>query len=218
MDFGLSFRFVFKDEAWLNKLITAALYGMIPVIGVMIMGGWGLKVGKQIIDGDVSSKLPHVDFFGDLRRGFLASLIDIIYILPALVTLMVSVFLITAGSRAGGAAQWVMTLLGGFLALIGILLLIVWFFLATVAFANFLAKDRLGAAFNLQALIQLLKNSFSSWLLLILGQVLAVMIIAPMGIIFFGIGILFTTAYAAVVYAHLLGQAYTQATSSSRSG
>lgn len=218
MDFGLSFRFVFKDEAWLKKLITAALYGLIPVIGVMILGGWGLKVGKQVIDGELSPKLLQVNFSADLRRGFLASLIDIIYILPALVTLMVSVLLITAGSRAGGVAQWVMTLLGGFLVVIGLLLLILWFFIATVAFANFLAEDRLEAAFNLRALIQLLKKSFSSWLLLIFGQVVAMMVIAPMGLIFFGIGILFTTAYAAVVYAHLLGQAYTQAISSSPSG
>ncbi|MBW6466769.1 MAG: DUF4013 domain-containing protein [Brevefilum sp.] len=208
MDFGLSFRYVFKDEAWVKKLVSVALWGLIPVIGVLVIGGWGLKVGKMVIDGHAENKLPKVEFGADLRRGILASLIDLIYILPAMMFFATAVVLIRSGFNVEGIAQGFLFVMGGLFGLVGLLLWIMWFFIATVAFANFLAKDRFGAAFNFRELFGLLKHSFIFWVMLILCQFLAMAIIAPLGIVLFGIGIFITTAYAAVLYAHLLGQAY----------
>jgi hypothetical protein len=218
MDFGSSFSYVFKDQAWIKKLAIVALWGLIPVIGVLVIGGWGLKVGKCVIDGADEHKLPDVDFSEDLRRGFLASLIDLIYILPAMIFITTAFILIRFGFYFEGINREILFIMGGLFGLVGVLLLVIWFFVATVAFANFLAKDRFGAAFNFRELFLLLKNSFISWVLLILGQVLAMMIIAPLGIVVFGIGIFFTTAYAAVLYAHLLGQAYNLAVSPANDG
>jgi hypothetical protein len=213
MDFGLSFRYVFKDEAWFKKLAIVSLWGLIPVIGVLVLGGWGLKVGKMVINGHDENKLPKVDFGADLRRGILASLIDLIYVLPAVIFFITAFILVRFGFNVVGITQEILFFIGGLFGLVGLVLWILWFFIATVAFANFLATDHFGAAFTIRELIQLLKNSFSSWLLLILGQLLAMLFIAPLGLIFFGIGVYFTTAYAAVVYAHLQGQAYTQSVS-----
>jgi hypothetical protein len=218
MDFGSSFSYVFKDQAWIKKLASVALWGLIPVIGVLVIGGWGLKVGKMLIDGDDDKKLPKLEFCADLRRGYFASLIDLIYILPAMIFFTTAFILIRFGFYFEGISQRILFIMGGLFGLIGMLLFVLWFFIATVAFANFLAKDRFGAAFKFQELFLLLKNSLISWVLLILGQVLAMMIIAPLGIVVFGIGIFFTTAYAAVLYAHLLGQAYNLAASSTNDG
>ena len=54
----------------------------------------------------------------------------------------------------------------------------------------------------------MLKKSFVSWLLTILGLILATSIIAPLGGIVCGIGALLTGAYGTAFFSHLLGQAY----------
>ena len=210
MDFVLAFKYVFKDEAWIKKLAIVALWGLIPGVGVLVLGGWGLKVGKMVIDGHAENTLPKVEFGADLRLGILASLIDLIYALPAVIFITTAYNLVKFGFYFEGIAREILFVIGGLFGLVGLLLWILWFLIATPAFANFLAKDSFGAAFNLRELIGLLKNSFISWLMVILGQILAMMIIAPLGLLLFGIGILFTTAYAGVLYAHLLGQAYQQ--------
>ena len=83
MDFAASFKYVFLDEAWFKKLTVLVLYGLIPFLGVLVIGGWGLKVAKIVIDGNDEPVLPKVEFGADLRCGILASIIDIIYALPA---------------------------------------------------------------------------------------------------------------------------------------
>lgn len=210
MDIKASFKYVFSDEAWFMKLIVPALWGLIPVVGVLVLGGWGLKVARRVIDGKDENKLPRVEFGADLQRGFYASLIDLIYILPAAITLAVSITLITFANNAAGVSQVALLVMGGLFGLMGVLLMVLWLFAASVACANFIAKGRFSAAFNLKALVGLLRHAFPSWLLLIVIQLFVMMVIAPMGGIVCGIGLLFTTAYAAVVYAHLLGQAYQQ--------
>ena len=213
MDFGLSFRYVFMDEAWFKKLALVALWGLIPVVGVLVLGGWGLKVGKMVIDGTDEHKLPKVEFSADLRRGFLASVIDLIYAMPAAIFFTVTAVVARLGFNAEGPTRELLLILSGLIGLVGLLLFVLWFLVGSVAFANFLAKDRFGAAFNFKELIILLRNSPGSWFLVVLGQFVAMMLISPLGILFFGIGLLFTTAYGAVFWSHLLGQAYLKSTS-----
>lgn len=213
MDFSAALKNVFLDKAWFRKFVVLMFYGLIPFLGVLVIGGWGLKVGKMVIDGNDAPVLPKVEFSADLWRGFLASLIDLIYALPATIFFTVTVVLTRFGFNAEGFSRGLLMILAGSFGLFGLLLFVLWFLVATPAFANFLAKDRFRAAFNFRQLFELLRNSFGSWMLVILGQVLAMMIIAPVGIVLFGIGLLFTTAYGAVFYSHLLGQAYLKSTS-----
>ncbi len=212
MDFGLSFRYVFLDKAWFKKLVIVALWGLIPVVGVLVLGGWGLKVGKTVMDGHAEGELPKVAFGPDLRRGFFASIIDFAYALPAAIFFTVTILLARLGLNAEGLAGGLLIILGGLFSLVGLLLFILWFLVGSAAFANFLAKDRFGAGFNFRELFALLRNSIGSWVLVVIGQFVAMMVIAPLGIVFFGIGLLITTAYGAVFWSHLLGQAYLKST------
>lgn len=212
MDFGLSVRYVFKDDVWFKKLIRPALWGLVPVVGMLVLGGWGLKVGKRVLDGQAEKELPMVEFSTDLRIGILASLIDLIYALPAVIFFAVTIGVSRIALNAEGFTRGLLLLFSGLFGLVGLLLFLLWFLVATPAFANFLAKDRFSAAFHFQELFGLLKTSFGSWLVVILGQFVAIMILAPLGILFFGIGLLFTTTYAAVFWSHLLAQAYQNST------
>lgn len=211
MDFGLSFSFVFKDREWFRKIAVPALVSLIPVVGQFIVMGWGLKVTKNVIEGKLHNALPDLDFGADLGRGFLASVIGVIYGLP------VAILTGIGGASFGFAdtnenMRVVLYIVGSCLGLLGLLLGILIAFMSVVAIANFVAKGRFGAAFNFKEIFGLLKRSFGSWLLVILGEIIALGIIAPLGLIVCAIGVLLTIVYGTAVYSHLLGQAYNKST------
>ena len=215
MNFGLSFSFVFKDKDWFKKVAIPALCSLIPVIGPFIVVGWGLKAAKNVIDGNVENALPNLDFGGDLGRGFMAFLINLIYGLPIGILAAISAALFSAGGSAReDFVSIILMIVGGCFGLLGLLLILVIVFMGTAAVANYLAKGSFGAAFKFKEVFGLVKKSFVSWLLVIAGQILAMAFIAPLGGIACGIGALLTTAYAQVVYSHLLGQAYNQSAAS----
>jgi hypothetical protein len=207
MDFGLAFSYVFKDEDWFKKVAIPALCGLIPVIGPMIVSGWSLKAAKNVIDGNVENALPELDFGADLGRGFMAWLITLIYNLPAAILIAIASGLFTAGANADQGVSILLYVLGGCAGLIGVLLVLLVMFLGVVAVANYLATGQFGAAFKFSELFGMLK-SFGPWALAVLGSIIGLGLIAPLGSIACGIGALLTLAYGSAVYAHLLGQAY----------
>jgi len=209
MNFGLSFSYVFKDKEWFKKLAIPALCSLIPVVGQFILAGWGYQATKNVIDGKVENALPDLDFGGDLVRGFLAAVIAFLYGLPVMIIVIIAnlIFTFTADS-SGEAIAVIMTIFGACLGIIGILIGVLIAFMSVAGVANFIAKGRFGAAFNFKEVFGLLKKSFVSWLLVIIGQMIALGIIAPLGLIVCVIGVLLTSAYGIAIYSHLLGQAY----------
>jgi hypothetical protein len=209
MNFGLSFGFVFKDKEWFKKIIIPALCGLIPVVGQFVLMGWALKVAKNVIDGQVEDALPNLDFGADLGRGFLAGLVTFIYSIPVGIVAGIASGLFTfGGTTSEEAVSIILMILGGCFGLLAFLLAIVIAFMGLVGVANFVAKGEFGAAFKFKDLFGMLKKSFGSWLLVILGQMIALGIIAPLGAIACGVGVLLTMAYGLAIYSHLLGQAY----------
>jgi hypothetical protein len=214
MDFGLSFSYVFKDREWFKKLAIPALCSLIPVVGQFIIAGWGLKATKNVIDGKVENALPNLDFGGDLGRGFLAAVITFLYSLPIAVLVGLSSLLFSfTGDSTSEFLAVILMIFGACLGLFALLFGILIAFMSVAGVANFVAKGQFGAAFKFKEVFGLLKKSFVSWLLVIIGQVIALGIIAPLGAIVCVIGVLLTTAYGIAVYSHLLGQAYNQSAS-----
>jgi len=210
MNFGLAFSYVFNDEEWFKKVALTALCGLIPVIGVFIVSGWGLKATKNVIDGNEENALPNLEFGPDLGRGFMAALITLIYMVPVGIIAGIASGFFGIGSNQEQVWMIILYILGGCVGLIGLLVAVAIAFLGVVAVANYVAKGNFKAAFNFKENIRMLKKSFVSWLLVVLGQILAMSIIAPLGGIACGIGALLTAAYGTAIYSHLLGQAYNQ--------
>lgn len=212
MNFGLSFSYVFKDKDWFKKIAIPALCGLIPVVGQFVVSGWGLKATKNVIDGKVEDALPTLDFGADLGRGFMAAIITAIYSLPVAIVAGIASGLFTwAGTTSDNTMATLLWIVGGCLGLIGLILAILIAFMGLAGVANFVAKGEFGAAFKFKDVFGLLKKSFVSWLLVLLGQIIAVGIIAPLGLIACGIGVLLTSTYAIAIFSHLLGQAYNKA-------
>ena len=208
MDFGLSFSFVFKDEEWFKKLAIPALISLIPIIGPLVVSGWGLKIAKNVIDGKKVNALPDVDFGADIGRGFMAFLITAIYSLPAVILSSISGVLFALTDDSANAFSVILFIVGGVLALVVAVLSILIAFMTVAGIANYIAKGEFGAAFNFKQVFSLIKGSFVSWLLVLLGEIVALGIIAPLGTIICVIGVFLTVVYGTAVYSHLIGQAY----------
>jgi len=212
MDFGLAFSYVFKDKDWFKKIVLPALCSLIPVVGQFVLSGWGLKATKNVIDGNKENALPDLEFGADLGRGFMAMVITFIYSLPAAILMGVAGGLVGFGANSGDDTLAIlMYVVGGCLGLIGFLFALLVTFMGVVAIANYVAKGSFKAAFNFKEIFRLLKKAIGPWLLVILGQMLALGIIAPLGVIACVIGVFLTMAYGVAVYSHLLGQAYNKA-------
>jgi len=208
MNFGLAFSYVFNDEQWFKKVALPALCGLIPVIGPFIVAGWGFKATKNVMEGNEENALPDLAFGADLGRGFMATLIGLIYSLPVAIIGSISGGLFGFGGNQDQTWMIILYIIGGCFGLIGLLLAVLIALMGVAAIANYVAKGKFGAAFNFKEIFGMLKKSFVSWLLTILGLILATSIIAPLGGIVCGIGALLTGAYGTAFFSHLLGQAY----------
>lgn len=211
MDFGKAFTFVFDDPNWLKKIVLAALVSLIPIIGQFFLIGWSLEVARRVITHN-PTPLPDLDFGGSLSLGFKSFLIGLVYSIPIiLLTLPISLLgALTSNNSQSDALNAVMAIVsiccGGLILIYAIALA----FFMPAAHGNFLAKNQLSAAFRVGEVWGLIKAAPGPYLMVVLGEFLAGFI-APLGSIACAIGVLLTSAYAAVVVAHLFGQAYNEA-------
>jgi hypothetical protein len=172
-----------------------------------------MKAAKNVIDGNEEHALPELEFGADLSRGFMIFLITLIYHLPAAILFGMMGTAFGFGADADQALKIVLFIVGGCVGLIGVVFALLVSFMSVIGIANYLAKGEFGAAFKFKEIFAMLKKSFVSWLLVIVGQILALGIIAPLGTIACVIGVFLTMAYGFAVYAHLIGQAYNQSAS-----
>lgn len=212
MKFGQAFSYVFKDHDWFKKIIIPALCGLIPVVGQFIVVGYAFKVAKKLITEGTDSPLPVLDFGADLGKGFMVTLITLLFMLPVMILGGIAGGI---GGALAGVYEEVWVIILGILAacvgiLAGLLALLITFILPA-AIANYAAKDVFKAAFNFKEIFALVKKSFKSWLLVFVGGLLTGLI-APLGSIACGIGVILTAIFAGLVNYHLIGQAYNVST------
>lgn len=212
MDFGKSFSFVFEDKDWLKKIALAALIGLIPFIGQFYLVGWALGVTKNVIRRQ-TPELPEIEFSESLVRGLKSFVVSFVYSLPAFLIYLpiLIVALLTDASNnpdsAGALVGVVSVCCSGLLVLYG-LALTIWLPAAT---GNFIANgESIGAGLNFRQVWGLLRAAPGAYLMVLLGGFIAG-VIAPLGTIACGVGVLLTSAYALVMVNHMAGQAYLQA-------
>jgi hypothetical protein len=139
----------------------------------------------------------------------MALVIQIVYLLPLIVLYGVFVFLTVAGAAAAGeseAGAGVVGLLG--LCLIPLILIaaLVCGFASLAAIMRYLATDSLGEAFKFGEVIATLRSHIGAFLMILVAGILAGLV-AGLGVIACGVGVLFTGFYAQCVIGHAIGQA-----------
>jgi hypothetical protein len=207
MNFGLSFSYIFKDQDWFRKLLIPALCMLIPIIGWMVSLGWALKVTRNVMDG-IEKPLPELDFGNDILRGFFAFLISFIYSLPVTVLSSISGWISNWQYVNNEPVVVGMSLLAAVIGFLSFALGLVTTFLSLGAIANYIGKDDFGAAFRFGEVWRLVTANIGDWLLVLIGTVIAVGLIGPLGTVACIIGVILTLTYGLAVSGHMLGQAY----------
>ena len=215
MDFGKAFTFVFEDDEWITKLLIGGIIMLIPIIGMLVVLGWMLEIGRRVAAGE-SSVLPDWSDFGAyLVRGFKASVVALVYALPIIILELCPV---TLAMLAGGNGQGdVSSMVGMVNMLVGCVVFVYGIFLAfalPAALMRFtMNDDSIGAGLAFGEVFRMVQENLSVYLIVVLGAFVAGLV-ADLGAVVC-VGIVFTIPYSAAIQGHLYGQAYAEATGGS---
>jgi len=209
MDFGKAFSFVFEDDEWLKKVGIAGLISLIPLLGQLVVAGWGIEVTRRVIRNHPEPLPDWDDFMGYLVKGLQVLVIGFVYMLPVIVVQGCNAGIIPLLGQTAND-DTIMTAYSIFAACFGCLTLLYAIFAGLImpaALGNFAAKDELKAAFSFGEVFGMVRNNIGAYALVLVGSLLSGLV-ASLGVIACVIGVLFTSAYAYAVNGHLMGQAY----------
>ena len=214
MDFGRAFSYAFQDPDWLKKVGLAAVIMLIPVVGSIVVLGWGLEITRRLINNE-TDLLPDWSNFGEfLSKGFQAFVVTLAYLLPSLVINIcqqgIAISMNAAANSGNGSQQ--MAGVAGFAAIclscLSIVFSIAAGFLIPAALGTLADTGQLGAAFRFNQIIGLVRSAPGPYLLQLLVVGVASLILIPVGIIVCIVGVLAVSAYLTTVSSHLTGQSY----------
>jgi Protein of unknown function (DUF4013) len=190
--------------AYLIPLVFTFIFGS-------ILGGYFLRIVGNLATGMTTALPRWFDDFGNtIVHGFIITVIYFIWQIPSYIfsALSISGYKFSNGpdgpvltSLSQSAA--IFTILG---AIWGIFLLLI----LPIVVARYSGKYRFAAAFEIGQILTVLRYNIGKYLLVFLLEIVAG-IIAALGVIALGVGVLFTGMYAAFVIAGLWGFAYREA-------
>ena len=213
MDIGRAFGYIVEDEDWIKKIGIAGLIALIPGIGVLVVAGWGLEIMRRTVEGEQDPiPMPHEDALSYLLRGFLASVIAIVYLLPMIILMVVAQLASAAAASGdlggGGAASSAILVVTLCLSCLAIIYAFFSGFIIMAATANYAVVGELGAAFRVSEIVANVRAAFVPYLIATFLAGAIVAIADVVGILLCGIGLAFTLAYAIAVNSNLQAQAY----------
>jgi hypothetical protein len=200
VDIGLALTHVTKDPQWVKKVLIGGLLLLIPIIGGMIVYGFGIRIARNVING-LDQPMPEWDDIGgDLGRGFFAIIGIIIWALP--------IWVLAICSQVLGSTSDAMSALALFVNLCLVLPLYLLFaaFILPTIIGRFAATGEFGSMLQFNDVITSIRSAgFGPYLMFLVLWIVA-SIIAGLGLIACFIGVLFTSAYAQYALAHGIGQ------------
>lgn len=205
LDIGRSFTFTFEDQEWIVKILIGGLLSLFSflLIPIPILTGYYLDVIETTREGN-DLPLPKWDNFGRyFSRGLMVSIGALVYMLPTL--LLACCFIFVGFADESGEGGLAATLALCLTCLITLYSLGIWVVLPA-AVVRYLETGTLAGMFEfgkIWNLIQRNPGQYFTVILLALGASLAAGIVASVTC---GLISPWTSFWATVVGAHLLGQ------------
>jgi len=205
MDIGKSFTYVFDDKDWVKKVAIGGVVNIVPILS-FVNTGYMLRTLKRVSEGNAQPLPEWDDWGGDFVRGLVGSfLAPLIYSLPAIL-LSILYAIVVAIADASGSSEGVVTLCSTLLTCLTSLwgiLMVLWLPAGLIQYAM---SGEFGAFFRFGELWAFIRENLSNYIVAILLIIVASLVASLAGGILCGIGVLFTTFWAMLVAAHLLGQ------------
>jgi len=204
MEISKAFTYIFDDESWITKILIGGILGIIPIVNFAVFG-YMVETIRNVAQG-LECPLPEWSNFGEkFVKGLMVFIIGIIYTIPIWLIMCCFSAATSAVGGAEGNQENLLTLLSivqGCLTLpyglvIGVLL--------PAILVNYAVTGELGSAFRFGELFGFITGNLENYIIAILLSWLAGLI-ASLGVIACGVGVLFTSFWGNLVMAHLYGQ------------
>lgn len=209
MDIGRTISYIFEDEKWVTKVLIGGLVFFIPIVGQLAVLGYMLKTAQNVARG-VERPLPEWGEFGDLlMRGLYYFVITLVYMLPYLLVYFIFACVMGGFGAVAENGNDPSALIGGLACImlpIILLLALLGGLLAYVGLARYLATEQLSEAFKFGEVFATMRSNLGLLVMAVLVVGILSGIVAMLGIIAIGIGVIFTSFMAYLMQAHALGQ------------
>lgn len=218
MDFGKAFSYPFEDQEWIKKLGIAGGIALVSLVlsvvliglaGFIVLSGWMLEITRRVINRDPNPLPDWNDFGGYFSKGLQAFVVGLVYSIPSIL-LSACINLLPLATQNGSTDESMMTAVSIVMACVGCLSALYGIFIGLVlpaAIGRLAATGQIASAFRFGEVIGMVRSNIGAYVMVLLGGFVA-SIIASLGIIACGIGVVFTMAYAMAINGHLYGQAY----------
>lgn len=102
MNVGRAFGYLFRDRRWLAKMAVAAVLTIVPVLGWIVLWGYGLRIIRGVVAGN-DVPLPEWDeWAGPFADGLKAFLVVVVWSFSPTVVVVLPRFVV---ARDGGTAS-----------------------------------------------------------------------------------------------------------------
>ncbi len=206
MDIGRAITYVFQDPQWLKKVLIGGLLIFIPIIGWLIIGGYWLRVIRQVAQGNDVPLPEWNDFGGDLVRGFKGFVVYVVWALPVIVLAVCTGALgavgESTGSDAAAATAAILAIAGNCLSF---LLSLVIAFFQPLFYSRLAVSEQIADGLAFGAIFSEVPGRFVD-LLVVLLVAFVISLAAVFGLLLCLVGVVFTNFLAVVMTCHLYGQ------------
>ncbi len=210
MDIGKAFTFVTEDENWIMKLIIGGIIMLIPIVNFAGFG-YVAEVVRRVMNDD-PDVLPEWGDFGQFFADGLKLFVGfLIYSLPML--LVMCVFLVIGMATGALDDNMNSDMAGGALTIVIFGLQCIMWVLALIPavlspaiLARFAAEGTIGSMTRVGEVVGFATANLGSYIVVLLITGVVMYVIAPLGVIACGVGVIFTGWWGYLVFAHLTGQ------------
>jgi hypothetical protein len=217
MEYGKAFTYPQQDPNWIKKFVIGGLLYFVPVVGQLLVAGYGLEITRRVIEND-PQLLPEWTDWGNLfKKGLYVLVVGLVYALPILLIGLclgapMGIAISTLGSSSSSDNSGTLgTVISVAYACMSCLIFLYAIFMGVVlpaAMGRVAATGQLGAAFKFGEVIALVRSKLGIYFIVMLVSALAIGLLSSLGSVACGIGAAFGAAYGLLVSAYLHGQAY----------
>lgn len=165
-DFQDLVTYMFRDPAWISKVVLGAVLALIPILNFVVYG-YALRVINNVRNSNEPVMPAWGGEFGKLwTEGLMLVIINFVYMLPLiLVNLVLGGIAAAAANSQSGGGSAVATLFGILIFLFDLVYGVAMIFWLQGAFINYAVEEKLGAGFDIQRIRAIVMGNLGRLLL-----------------------------------------------------